>query len=112
MENKEITGITWTELLKPNDDFFTLKQFIIEKMKKHYSHYEKDGVTYFKIDKDTVMYICVLHWQTENSLVMSYCSPDDDDDGDQYYPDDYTSPDEMFESMLKEIRSNINNNSL
>lgn len=103
MGKKEITGTTWTELLK-NDDFQAVKQFVTEKMKEYYDCYEKNGVTYFKVGENTTMHICLLHGKTENSLVMSYLSPDDNDDGDQYYTDDYSSPDNMFEDMLREIR--------
>lgn len=104
MENMETIVITWTELFKTDDNIADAKEFIIEQMKKHYEHYERNGITYFKTDVDTTMHICVLRWKTEDSLVMSYHSPDDDDDGDQFYISDYSTPNEMFMAMLEEIK--------
>lgn len=73
-------------------------------MKNHYKYHEKDGRTIFELPNDTTMEIDVLYRKSESSLVMEYISPDDNDDGDQFYPVDFSSPDEMFEAMLKETK--------
>ena len=39
-----------------------------------------------------------------NCLVMNYKSSTDDDDGDIFYPNDYSNPEEMFKYMLEETR--------
>lgn len=77
---------------------------MIEKMKKHYNFHEADGKTLFELPNDTIMRIDTFYRKTESSLIMDYTSPGDNDDGDQFYPIDFSSPDEMFEAMLEETK--------
>ena len=102
MANTETNVTKWTELSKTNDMISDVKYFIISKMKEHFEHYEDDGITYFKVNAETIMHICILRWEKENCLVMSYHSPHDSEDGDQFYISDYATPNDMLEKMLEE----------
>ena len=104
MENNDLSVVTWAELLPMNDSITTAKEYIIERMKSIYEFNIVDNIVFFYLDQDTVMHIVTLHWKDEDSLVMDYHSPDDDDDGDQYFISDYETPDEMFQAMLEETR--------
>ena len=102
MANTEINDTRWTERSKNNAAIGKVKEYIISKMKDRFEYYEKGGEIYFKTNDDTVMHVCILKRDTESSLVMSYNSPNDSEDGDQFYVSDYSSLDEMFEEMYRE----------
>lgn len=102
MGQEGVIDMIWTE--KNSKEIIT--NDLIDKFKEVYEHHDKNGVCYFNITDDCTMEIVRLDFKTETAWVMSYKSPDDDDDGDQYYPDDYSSFDDMFNAMLEETRRN------
>ncbi len=92
----------WTELLSAEDSIRTVKKLLEEKFKEYYSYFYKNGKLYFNLPHDTTMELVILRWATESSIVMSYESPGDNDDGDQFFPTDFKTLDDMFAAMLKE----------
>lgn len=89
-----------------------------EIMKNRYDivEFERDGQTNrcFKLDEDTYA-IPAYMWGGKNNkfhcLVFCYAnSPQDfswynQEEGGQYYPENYDSKEEMFNAMIKEIES-------
>ncbi len=88
-------------------DIDRVVDYITKRFKEIYRYEEKDKQCLFYLPDGCTMKSVPLRWGTEFSLVMNYISPDDNDDGDQYWLDDYSSVDDMFDAMLEETKRPI-----
>lgn len=79
-----------------------VKQALEKRFEEKYNRHNIDGR--FLLPDGSAMEIDILRWETESSFVMDYKSEMDWDDGDQYYPSDYDSFDELFAAMLAETQ--------
>lgn len=101
-KEEKITDTTWTVR-----NILAIKTYIIEKMKEQFESYEENGKIYFNISDTAVMSISALKDNIEDHLVMVYTDPDDDDDGDRFFASDFSTPYDMFQAMLEEVKNNI-----
>lgn len=85
-----------------NGDSELIKAELEKCFEKHYDRSDHDSR--FLLLDGSAMEIDILHWEDEHSFVMDYKSETDWDDGDQYFPSDYGSFEELFEAMLEETQ--------
>ena len=104
MVGREIIVMTWKEIQSSNDFLQDVKSYIEKKFCKVYGVSENTKEPVFQLPDGNKMKIITMHGSGFECLIMNYKSDFDDDDGDQFYPDDYSSPDEMFSAMLEETR--------
>lgn len=96
--------MTWKEIQSSNDFLQDVKSYM-EKLFCEIYIFSKNGKeTVFHLPDGYKMKVITMHGSGFNCLIMNYKSNSDDDDGDQFYPDDYSTPDEMFSAMLEETR--------
>ena len=100
MEKEVITGMIWTEK-KYHDTF----DYINNRFKEKYTYKTIDDIVYFYLPDGLTMKVVPLSFDSQICFVMSYKGNGYDDDGDQYYIDDYASLDELFTDMLRETKS-------
>lgn len=96
--------MTWKEIWTGEDFLRDIKTFIIKKFSESYPFEEYNDETFFYLPDGYKMRIITMRGNNFNCLVMNYKSSDDDDDGDLFYPDDYSDPEEMFKYMLEETK--------
>lgn len=94
--------MTWTETLSKTERRAQIKEYIINRFKEIYSYSENP--LEFTISDGSKMKVVSLGGTHFDSLVMSYKSDYDDDDGDVYHIDDYDSPESLFTAMLEETQ--------
>ena len=101
---KEVIVMTWKEI--QISDVFLLdgKTFMIKKFSELYPFEKRNDETLFYLPDGYKMHIVIMRGNNFNCLVMNYKSSTDDDDGDIFYPNDYSNPEEMFKYMLEETR--------
>ena len=100
MEREEIIDMAWTEK-NFNSDFDKIKQCLETEFKKIYS---TNAEQRFVLPNGSAMKIVLLNFKAYHSFVMDYKSDTDWDDGDQYFPSDYNSFEELFQAMLEETQ--------
>ncbi len=99
--------MTWRGIKKTNDSVLELKAYVIGEFEKIYQFDLVNDNIVFALSDNLFMSIDTIQWD-ENlfCLVMSYGESPDlrPDDGDTYYIDDYDTPEELFDAMLKETQ--------
>lgn len=95
--------MTWTASTSRKMSIDEARSFVEEQFKKIYPFEIKNEKVLFTLPDGSIMKVVSLGTKF-NALVMDYTSSTDSDDGDMYYLDDYTSPEEMFIAMLEETK--------
>lgn len=93
--------MTWVEK-NFNCDSEMIKDELEKCFERHYNRSDSDQR--FLLPDGSEMEIDILHWEDGHSFVMDYKSEKDWDDGDQYFPSDYNSFEELFQAMLEETQ--------
>lgn len=93
--------MTWMEK-NFNNDMSLIRKALENKFEEYY-HRSNENQR-FLLPDGTNMEIDILSWENDPSFVMDYRSNTDWDDGDQYFPSDYASFDELFADMLAETQ--------
>lgn len=92
--------MTWTETRKNNG---LVEPLISEELAKRYDQTEKDGKTYFRRQSGELFHPVRVQLVKGDAdfFVIEYM--DSMEDGDSFYPEDYSSLEEMIEEICREI---------
>jgi hypothetical protein len=101
---KEIIVMTWMEIRSDDDFLDSARSYMITRFKEIYKSFTKGGKTFFELSDGCTMHIDTMHSKDFECLVMVYVSENDNDDGDQYWPEDFETPNDMLEAMLAETK--------
>ena len=88
----------WTKK-KYHDTF----DYINSRFKEKYTHKTIDNIVFFYLPDGLTMKVVPLSFDNQICFVIGY-----DDDGDQYYIDDYSSKEDLFDDMLAETLIPVN----
>lgn len=104
MEREAIIVMIWKGTKSKTERRNEIKADLVNRFKAVFPFTVNNNTVLFTLPDGMIMSVVSLGGTHFDDIVMNYKSPDgwDNDDGDLYHIDDYTTIEELFSAMLSE----------